>query len=72
LAKRLAKIVSVPWFKVTFMVEAESAEAFDSELDEGKIAAALPGRTAFLAMIEESPTVTESVRKAWRRLRRSE
>ena len=41
----MAKIVSVPWFLITFWVEAESTEAFDAEFDEGKIASARGAKT---------------------------
>ena len=43
----------MPWFKVTFMVEADDEESFNADLDEDKIAVALPGRTSYLATIEQ-------------------
>jgi hypothetical protein len=58
------------WFEVTFMIEAEDSATFHREFDEERIAAALPGTLAYLATIEEKPTVAESVRATWRRLRR--
>ena len=61
----------VPWFKITFMVEIESEEEFDSQFDEDRVAAALPGKIAYLAWIEESPTVSARVRARWRKLRRA-
>jgi hypothetical protein len=60
------------WFEVTFMVEAESAESFHAEFDEDKIGAALPGKVAYLATIEERQTVADSIRATWRRLRQSD
>jgi hypothetical protein len=45
----------VPWFEVTFMVEAESAEEFDAAFDEDKIAKAMPGRAVYLAVVVEKP-----------------
>jgi hypothetical protein len=62
----------MPWLQVTFMVEVDSAEAFDAEFDEDTVAAALPGGVAFLTSIEERPSFPESVRATWRRLRRSD
>ncbi|MEP7334668.1 MAG: hypothetical protein ABI717_02710, partial [Actinomycetota bacterium] len=63
------EVFRMPWFKVTFMVKAESAEALDAELDEGKIGEALPGQWAYLVMIEEKATIPEAVRNTWKRLR---
>lgn len=61
----------MPGLQVTFMVKVESAEAFNAEFDEDKVAAALPGEVAFLTWIEQRPSFPESVRATWRRLRRS-
>jgi hypothetical protein len=58
----------MPWFEVTFVVKAESIEAFHAEFDEGKVTAALPGY-AHLVWIEEKPTVVGSIRSKLRRLR---
>jgi hypothetical protein len=47
------------------MVEADSLDDLSGE-DEDRIAAALPGDTAYLVMIEEQPTLTEAIKARWR------
>ena len=60
----------VRWFQLTFMVQAESLEALNAEFDEEKICDALPGGpVCYLVSIEQQPTIAESLRATWRRLR---
>jgi hypothetical protein len=61
----------MPWFEVTFMVEAEDAATFYEGFDEDTIASTLPGTLAYLVEIEEKPTIADSVRAKWRLLRGS-
>jgi len=57
----------MPLLEVTFIVEVERVQDFDSKFDEDRIAAALPGKAAWLVTIEEKPTITEALKTRWRR-----
>jgi hypothetical protein len=61
----------MPLLEVTFIVEVERVQDFDSKFDEDRIEAALPGKAAWLVTIEEEPTITEALKTRWRRLRKS-
>jgi hypothetical protein len=60
----------MPWFRIEFMVEADSLDDFSGE-DEDRIGAALPGKNAYLVAIEESPAITDALKRQWRRLKGS-
>jgi hypothetical protein len=55
--------------EVTFMVDVASLEEFDSQFDEDRIAAVLPGKSAWLTTVVERPNLVETAKAKWRKLK---